>query len=245
MPGGPIVPISVILSWPTANTINPETIGNFWWIWNAITMIIITLVVIIRIWVKQKAQGGFGSDDYFMFFGYLATVSTSITACLITTIYKWDRHAWDTAPYLSKIIQGKQAILALMISTLLANIGVKISILLLIKRLIVRTSKYTLYWTIWFTIAFVILSNSVFLIGIWVQCFPLNALWNEMDPFWVLSHQHEFRCHREAISAVVSGALNLLQDFMIATIPILVFRNLQIPIAKKASLITLFAVGYL
>jgi hypothetical protein len=245
MPGGDSPPISVVLSWPNANTTNPELVSNFWWIWNVVTIIIITLVVIIRFWVKQKLQGGFSSDDYFMFFGYLATLSMSITSCLIMTVFKWNRHVWDALPYLPLVIQGRQSTFALMISNLLVNIGVKISILLFIKRMIVRTSKRWLYWTIWLTMTFVYVTNTLSLIGIWVECHPLYAWWNKMDIFWALAHQHEYHCWGESVSAVASGAFSLAQDFMIATLPIFVFRNLQIPISKKVSIIALFALGYL
>jgi hypothetical protein len=243
MPGGPSPPLSDILSWPAPNTIDPETIGNFWWVWIVITMITATITVIIRIWIKQRVQGGFSSDDYFMIFGYLAQISMSITGCLTITIFKWDRHIWDALPYLTQVIQGRKATFVLLICNLLASIGVKISILLFIKRMIVRTSRRWLYWTIWFTIAFVALTNITYLIIIWIECIPLNAWWDRMDINWTLSHK--FECWGEATSAISSGAFNLYHDFMVASLPIFVLWDLQIPISKKVSIMALFALGYL
>jgi hypothetical protein len=243
MPGAPIPPLSVILSWPAANTINPETISDFWWIWIVITMVIATITVIIRIWIKQRIQGGFSSDDYFMIFGYLAQISMSITACLTITIYKWDRHIWDAVPFLSQIVQGRKATFVLLICSLLANMGVKISILLFIKRMIIRTSRRWLYWTIWLSIIFVAVTNMTYLILIWIECTPLNAWWNQIDIYWALSHN--FTCWGEAASTISSGAFNLYHDFMVATLPIFVLWDLQIPISKKINIMALFALGYL
>jgi hypothetical protein len=169
----------------------------------------------------------------------------SVIVCLIITIYKWDRHTWDAIPYLTQVIKGRKATFVLFICSLLANLGIKISILLFIKRMTVRTATYWLHWTIWLTIIFVALTNGIYLILIWTECIPLNAWWNKMDIYWVASHENYFKCWGEAVLAVTSGTFNLVQDFMVATLQILVLWDLEIPISKKVSNMTLFGLGYL
>jgi hypothetical protein len=206
-------------------------------------MMISTGVVSVRVWVKRKVQGGLASDDYFMIFGYLAAMGMSIANCLTISVYHWDRHIWDAVLDLPLVVDGRKAIWVLYLFNQFANIGIKLSILLLIKKMILRTNRRWLYWAIWFTMVFVTASNSIYVVLSWVECLPLNAWWNRMDLEWAATH--DYKCWGESVITVSAGAFNLVQDFMVATLPVFVVFNLQIARTKKASIITLFGLGYL
>jgi hypothetical protein len=49
----------------------------------------------------------------------------------------------------------------------------------------------------------------------------------------------------ETAITVSAGIFNLVQDFMVATLPIFAVWDLQIPLSKKAGVITIFALGYM
>jgi hypothetical protein len=178
-----------------------------------------------------------------MCFGYLAAMAMSAAICLLITACHWNRHIWDAIVDMSPIIDGRKATWVLALCNQLANIGIKISILLFIKKLIARTNRRWLHWAISLTIVFVATSNGIYSILNWVECIPLDAWWNRMDLEWTITH--EYKCWGESFITVSAGFFNLIQDFIVATLPVFVVWDLQIARSQKASIITLFGLGYL
>jgi hypothetical protein len=206
-------------------------------------MLIATGVVGIRIWVKRRVQGGFASDDYFMFFGYLAAMAMSVANCLALNVFHLDRHIWDALADTAPVAQGEKAMWIYALCDQFANIGIKISILLFIHKLIARTGRRYMQWAIWFTIAAVAISNGIYMLISWAECFPLNATWDRMNLEWDVTHS--YKCLDEAVITVSAGIFNLVLDFVVATLPVLVVWDLHIARTKKASIIALFGLGYL
>jgi hypothetical protein len=232
------------LSWPQPNTKNPELLSDFFtYAWPIMMIIVSTFVVTVRVWVKWRIQKNFTSDDYFMIVGYFATLVMFIAMILTLGVFKWNRHVWDAIPYTSQLVEGRKAIWAIGFCNLVANIAVKISILLFVKRMVVRTNKRNIYWSIWAAIWFVALTNGAYLILIWTECTPFEAWWQRSDFYWQATHH--FKCWGESAVTFSTGVFSTVQDFIVATIPVLVVWQLQMPIAKKASVIFLFALGYL
>jgi len=60
------VPIEVIASWPTPDYISPETRGPGLIILNSVLIIILTVVVLLRLYVRVHMLKWFGIDDLFI-----------------------------------------------------------------------------------------------------------------------------------------------------------------------------------
>jgi hypothetical protein len=60
------VPIDVIISWPKANYLNPETRGAGLLIFNAVLIFIVTFTVLLRLYVRVYLLRWFGVDDLFI-----------------------------------------------------------------------------------------------------------------------------------------------------------------------------------
>jgi hypothetical protein len=71
MSGGVHPPISVILSWPTPNYVNPDTEGPGLIIVCIIFSTITTVLVALRLWARLFLIRQPGLDDLFVVIGYV------------------------------------------------------------------------------------------------------------------------------------------------------------------------------
>ena len=69
MPGGIHAPIDVVLSWPAANTINPETRPNTIFILAYVFGPITIIMLLARLWVRIFHQRNVGWDDWLILAG--------------------------------------------------------------------------------------------------------------------------------------------------------------------------------
>jgi hypothetical protein len=138
----------------------------------------------------------------------------------LRTDQKIDRHIWDAIADPHDLVLGRQALLAVAVCNQIANTGIKVSIHLFVRRMILRTSRRWLYWTIWITLALTVLTNFTYLVAILSSCTPLSAFWNRANIEWTASHN--FKCLDEGVITVSGGFLCMVQDFMVATLPIIV-----------------------
>jgi hypothetical protein len=100
-----------------------------------------------------------------------------------------------------------------------------------------------MFWTISATIGFVALTTVALEISLFIECKPINAFWNQVNPIW--RSTNDYYCVNEGKKLLAAGCISLLQDVMVTTLPIFLVWNLQVNRAKKVRLVALFAVGYL
>jgi hypothetical protein len=100
-----------------------------------------------------------------------------------------------------------------------------------------------MYWIISATIVFVALTTVALEISLFAECRPINAFWNQINPFW--RGANDYYCVNEGKKLLAAGCISLLQDVMVTTLPIFLVWNLQLNRAKKMRLVALFSAGYL
>jgi hypothetical protein len=120
----------------------------------------------------------------------------------------------------------------------------KISILLFYRRLGGAVSSRFRY-CVWAAIGFVILYGLTFFIGVFLQCRPLNAYWNQGNLFWQAAHQGDWYCSDEAATIVAASVISMVQDFIACLLPMALFARLKISRKQKIALAGIFGVGFL
>lgn len=91
-------PLSVILSWPQPNYVNPETRGPGIYVISPIFLGTATIVVFFRLYARVVIRRWFGLDDAFILVAWIAALGVSSVVFLASDQYGWDRHIWDI-PY--------------------------------------------------------------------------------------------------------------------------------------------------
>jgi hypothetical protein len=96
MPGGPRPPLEVIVSWPPANLVNPETRGTVTSLIAGVLSPFTFFIVFARLWVRFRLQRNAGWDDWLMVaalvFLLLSQKSISFTYSLLATRHRLGYH---------------------------------------------------------------------------------------------------------------------------------------------------------
>jgi hypothetical protein len=142
------------------------------------------------------------------------------------------------------LVKGRQAVWAIEALNLMGTGLTKISILLFIRRLTLRNSTTAIIYTIWSSIVFVGLTTIVFELTLFLECRPFTAFWNRVDIHYMLGG-NQFHCVNEGAKLISAGAISTLQDFMVTTIPVVLLWDLRMDRRQKASIIAIFALGYM
>lgn len=111
----------------------------------------------------------------------------------------------------------------------------KLSILLLYFRIFVtakRTTFYAIHFIIWFNLLFYLANLPT---EIWT-CLPREKIW---DP------TVDGKCLDNDAILVCGGIVNVVTDFVILLIPLVLIGRLQMPRAKKIGISAVFATGFL
>jgi large subunit ribosomal protein L36e len=112
----------------------------------------------------------------------------------------------------------------------------KLSILLLFLRVFVPSGKgatyYVIHTLIWLNLLFYIANVPI---EIW-PCIPRQKLWKPSIPGRCLNNERVF---------VAGGAINVVSDFAIMLLPVLLISRLQMPLKKKIGVSAIFATGFL
>jgi hypothetical protein len=121
---------------------------------------------------------------------------------------------------------------------------IKISILLFYRRLVKGLSNPLIKYTIWSSIAFIVLFTIAFLIILLVQCSPISAVWQSINPLYSEPH----RCmsqHAVLITTFFSNSIYVFADLLCVTLPAIVVMRLRLDFRSRVALLFVFCVGYL
>jgi hypothetical protein len=122
---------------------------------------------------------------------------------------------------------------------------IKISILLFYRRLVAGTVSRTFVWAVYATIFSVVAYVITFETTLMSGCRPINAFWNEVDPFWRELNVGKYFCLDEVSTLYGANITSIVQDFLACGMPLLLFWKLQLPIRQKILLGGIFGVGFL
>jgi len=108
------IPLTVFLSWPDPNYVNPQTRGPAIWILSPIFLSLATLCISARLYTRIFVRHWFGPDDAliiiawvrlrriwklsvkFLTFGYqLSSLAVTVGVLVGNAKYDWNRHVYD------------------------------------------------------------------------------------------------------------------------------------------------------
>lgn len=89
-------PISVILSWPTPNYVDPSPIrGPGLLITTFIFFPIVLIMVSLRTFTRIRLSKAFGADDIFLIIATIPTTAIAVITVFAVRRWGWNRHIWD------------------------------------------------------------------------------------------------------------------------------------------------------
>jgi len=244
MPGGIHPPVAVVTSWPEPNFVNPETHSNTYVVVVILSMVITLVVIFVRLWARAKVRRSVEIDDYLIFGAEVFAVAICISICLAITRYGFNRHVWDVVYSPEALEGGRQTVLAIEISYVLATGLTKLSVLFFVLRMTRHTVNRWIFIAIWVTIVFVIVSNIFFGIFGFVLCRPFSAFWHEVNIERIVAG-YQYKCMDEGVLVVTAGTVAAGQDIIVTTLPLSMIWNMQLPPRKKWSVIAIFCAGYI
>lgn len=136
---------------------------------------------------------------------------------------------------------GSQLALGLEVGYVSAIGYTKIAILLFYRRLTTDVSR-GLRWINQAGIAFICAYMITFTLTTIFGCRPIAAAWKQVE---LVYHFADYHCLREGLMIEVSAAFGVLQDFIMCSLPMMVFWTMRMPLAQKFLLAALFGIGYL
>ncbi|OBT72139.1 hypothetical protein VF21_08774 [Pseudogymnoascus sp. 05NY08] len=228
-------PPEVLASWPKPNYVDPQRRGNEGVIVQSILVVLVTAMVIIRLYARIViTRAGIGLDDAMIIISWVFAMGLTASVILAIRRYGWDIHVWDLPPkdmVTSRMISWASMVLYITTASL-----TKTSILVFYLRILVaKIDKIVTKVTFGVVVIYYIGSFLV----LFLQCRPLQHYWEILIPKSVGT------CIDESIHMITSAALNVVIDIVIFLIPLRSLFALRIRTTQKVHLISLFSAGLL
>ncbi|KAI4637614.1 uncharacterized protein J4E88_002084 [Alternaria novae-zelandiae] len=240
---GLLPPVSVFAAWPLPNYEDPVTRSKAVLITSCTLGSIMLAVVGARIWARAVIQRNSGVDDWIMLAAMIPTIGLTVTACLATERYNFNRHIWDVHP--DKYVPERQVTFALYALYIVAGGMIKISILLFYRRLDSRSITKSFRIATWLNIVAIAIFSIAFVIVLFTACTPFTAFWYQFDITKQLTG-YAYHCWiDEAADLLSASIISAVQDAIAAFLPTILYWNLHIPRRQKIALGAIFALGYL
>lgn len=238
--GGPSPPLSVILSWPPPNYVDPISQGSALTIINIISIVLGVCVVSARIYARIVITKAPGVDDIIVGLGLAFAVAFSVLQIVAAESLGVGRHIWDVLPSNGSAIRQNLFISQWCYAVSMASI--KISILLLYKRLSgAFTNKFL--WASWIGIAYNILYAISYCLILLVECHPVDAYWLSFDRLWAADHTYHCSTMERTVLPTFAS-LSVLGDIYSTILPLTLVSSLHLPLRRRVSLYALFALGF-
>ncbi|KAE8446570.1 hypothetical protein EG329_011902 [Mollisiaceae sp. DMI_Dod_QoI] len=228
------VPLSVILSWPKPNYVDPVRRGPALVIVNSLLLPLALAVVGARLYTRLIVCRSAGLDDLFIALAVAPAIGLTIAVCLAASKYSWDVHIWDVPP--ENIIPSRQVTYTAQLLFVWATNLTKVSILLFYRRFSAPSLKQTFHYSVMATLAFVVAYTIAISVCLFVVCTPLTG-------FWDVSVPHH--CLDERRLEIVAAIINISVDFVIMILPLPTIWSLQLAKRQKRALSGIFMLGSL
>ncbi|KAI9726795.1 MAG: hypothetical protein M1828_000651 [Chrysothrix sp. TS-e1954] len=170
----------------------------------------------------------------------LPTIGMTISICLAQQLCGFNRHVWDIP--VPQLPLSRKIVFAIELQYVWATGLIKISILLFYNRLAAGILGQKFIWFVRILIAFVTGYIITFTFTLFFTTRPFNAFWNQVNPVWEANHSYSAVSESSIILA--ASAFSIVQDFLVAGTPTLLFYRLQIPFKQKCALGAIFIIGF-
>ncbi|KAF2140909.1 uncharacterized protein K452DRAFT_288317 [Aplosporella prunicola CBS 121167] len=229
------IPISVLLSFPAPNYVDPVTRGPSLVVVNAIFIALVNVIVLARLYTRIFIKRWFGSDDVFIILAFITAIGLTVNVIIANTSCYWDRHIWDIP--ISSIESVLKVAFSAKLIFVFAATFTRQSLLCFYYRLVQDSGITWFLWAIHATVVINVITCIVFTaIGIW-QCAPVSAYWDIPTP--VGGH-----CWDEGPVTLIIGVVNCFTDLLVTLLPVPVIMKLQMPIRQRLDVMLLLSLGF-
>ncbi|GME47983.1 Integral membrane protein [Neofusicoccum parvum] len=239
MPGGVVPPLELVLQWQTDAFPHgiraPPTLTVIAVVFTALALATTLARLYDRVMVRHNA----GVDDVLISIALVPQIGLCITTCLAEQLYGFDRHAWDITPEMAPL--SRKITLSTSMLYLCSTSLTKISILGFYRR--IGKIRPWFKWTIWANMAYIGAYTITFIIALPLECTPVNAYWNKVNPIWAFSHVNQYTCINEGAGNIAAGAISASQDLIACILPMAIFWDLRISKRAKVALGVVFSLG--
>ena len=128
--------------------------------------------------------------------------------------------------------------------SLICTSCIKISVLLFYRRLVKDVSNPLIKYVILSSIAFIVLFTIAFVVILLVQCSPISAVWQSINPLYSEPHKCMSQ-HAILITTFLANSIYVFTDLLCVTLPAVVVMRLKLDFRSRAALLFVFGVGYL
>ncbi|KAK2877177.1 hypothetical protein FQN49_001371 [Arthroderma sp. PD_2] len=228
-------PISVILSWPKPNYVNPTDVrGPLIIILTAIFAPLTLIVVLIRVFTRLHISKSFGADDIFIVAAAIPAIACGIITVKGSIEFGWSRHVYDV-PF-EHLILGLKLTMAVECLFAIGCSLTKLSLLCFTRKITAGTHSVVLSWLVITTMVIVALEMIIFCIVVIFTCRPISA-------YWTLSTKPQ-NCINETAHLLAGGILNTVTDLCVVILPIPTVMALKLPSRQRIVLGLLFGAGF-
>ncbi|KAM5451801.1 hypothetical protein MaudCBS49596_003629 [Microsporum audouinii] len=229
-------PVSVILSWPKPNYVNPtEVRGPLIIILTSIFAPLTLFVVIIRIFSRIHVSKSFGLDDVFIIAAVIPALGCGAITVLGSVKYGWSRHVYDV-PFDQLVLGLKMTMLIECLFAICCSFT-KLSLLCFTRKITAGINSRVLRWLIIANVTIVTLEMVIFCIVAVFTCRPISA-------YWTLSTKPQ-DCINETAHLLGGGILNTVTDLCVVFLPFPTVMSLRLPTRQRVMLSILFGAGFI
>ncbi|KAI0526294.1 hypothetical protein F5B22DRAFT_641443 [Xylaria bambusicola] len=228
-----IPPLEVIASWPKPNYINPESRAPVGRVVGSSLLIIVTLILLIRLYSRKQLTKGCGLDDALICLAYLPATAFTVTGIITQEDFQWGRHIWDVEPkfYRSNLVLTLVHLFLFDLATSLT----KLSMLAMVRRL-TTASNNKVENAIVLALAVLITTNCfIFIMVETFQCRPVSYGWT--------LHRAQGNCINEEAHIFSAGIINTVTDFAVVLLPIRTAMRIQLSPRQRVIVASLFGIG--
>ncbi|TLD07935.1 hypothetical protein PspLS_12180 [Pyricularia sp. CBS 133598] len=198
----------------------------------ALTLVAIAITA-LRVYVRRRFLSKLSLDDYSM---VMATVTlVAMTGTVFAQVFNGaGRHIEYIPPPV--VVRGLHYNFASQPLCLIALGFARISVSLFLIRL-ASSKKYK--WILWFLIGLTVVLTVVGVFQTLLQCRPMAFVWDKSIPGGECVSTEYL-----VYSSYVSSSLSCTSDFMLASLPIFMLRNVQMNLRVKLAVITILSLGF-
>ncbi|KAI6362391.1 hypothetical protein MCOR25_006202 [Pyricularia grisea] len=229
------ISLTAALSWPAPNLENPETLAPANTVIITTLHVIVTVLLVIRLYSRRQLSGGLRLDDLLIVLAYIPTTLYAAGGIHQELALKIDRHVWDFPT--ENTVPAYKSALAVGILFAAATTLTKLSMLSLIYRITSAANQHVTRCLVLLVITIVAVDGVVFILVELTQCMPLSL-------FWTPSFTPQ-NCINQSDHLLAAGIINTFTDFIIVLLPIRTILGLNLPRRQLVGIQVLLGGGVL
>ncbi|KIN08345.1 hypothetical protein OIDMADRAFT_175163 [Oidiodendron maius Zn] len=195
----------------------------------SVTVGVMTIVVMIRIYTHAVIKKSMGLDDYLAILSWALAVTFS-TVMGVSTIYGFGKHIYEVS--IAEMLKAFKLITVTEI--LYSPVMLAIKSCLLVGFLRLFKANRTIKWLIWISLGLLSIFYTVTFLSVIFYCHPVQKSWDPLVP----GH-----CINYSGFPWATGIFNIISDFCILFLPMQPVFKLSMKLGRRIRVASIFGLG--